>query len=593
MLAILLGLLPFVVLELALRVLGVAAQVDYQDPLVGFSRISPLFERDDADDVYRINRSRLTMFHEQEFSAVKPTNGFRAFCLGGSTVRGHPYENPTAFARWMELELSQRDPSRQYEVVNCGGLSYASYRLLGILREVLKYDPDLIVVATGHNEFLEDRTYGELKARSNSRAWLEDRVHDLRLVRMVRQWTQPDAGGRDAEASRRTILPEEVEARLDHHTGYAAYHRDEEWSRGVVEHFDRSIRTMIATCQQAGVPIVLVELGSNVRDCPPFKSEHRAGLTASEQLEWERLFDAGSRRDVSSPAEALGHYRQAADLDAEYALLQYRMARCLDRLGRTDEAREAYLTAKDADVCPLRMTEEIGRRLNVIAAETETPLIPARQLIESHIPSRIAGNEWYLDHVHPSILAHQMIARAIVDEMEQTQVAELGPWSETDRRRSAARQFVSLGPLYLREGTERLMWLENWARRQRLVDETRPLDPPGHLRMAWKLWDLDQREPARQHLEIALDDLPPPVDDVLERAFDLFRQGRGPEAIELLQWLSARPAGAPDADLIAALIGVIEQDIAGVPTAQLAETLAPFVSDSPDVVGRWRRVLTE
>ena len=47
-------------------------------------------------------------------------------------------------------------------MINCGGVSYASYRLGPILDEVLGYEPDLIMLYTGHNEFLEARTYPRL-----------------------------------------------------------------------------------------------------------------------------------------------------------------------------------------------------------------------------------------------------------------------------------------------------------------------------------------------------------------------------------------------------------------------------------------------
>ncbi len=588
-----LGLLSVVLLEVALWSLGVAAQVEYQDPLVGFSQISPLFELDADDEVYRTNRSRLTMFHEQEFVAVKPENGIRVFCLGGSTVRGHPYETPTAFARWMELELAQRDPTRAVEVVNCGGLSYASYRLLNLLKEVLAYQPDLIVVATGHNEFLEDRTYDNLKARSDSRAWLDDHLQQLRMVRLLRNWTRTKADASASLDASRSELPDEVDARLDHHTGYASYHRNDAWSRGVVEHFDRSIRAMVALCRQTEVPLILVELGSNIRDCPPFKSEHRADLSAEDQLEWERLFDEATRLDQRDLTQALAVYQQAAAIDADYALLAFRMARLLDELGRVEEAREMYLKAKDADICPLRMTEEMAGRLNEIANETQTPLIPARQMIEGHIDSQMAGNDWYLDHVHPIIPAHQMIARSVVEEMQgHTIIGSLAPWSQTDRRRAYHSHFASLGPLYLREGTERLMWLENWARRERLADETRPRDPQGHLRLGWRLWDLGQQDVALIHLTRALDDQPRLGAEVYDRALLLFQQGRGPEAVELLQWLADRPERGQDAGLIAALIDLIDQDLAGADARALLESLTPLAGESPEIIDRWREAVT-
>jgi hypothetical protein len=55
----------------------------------------------------------------------------------------------------LELELQATQPDRTWEVINCGGVSYGSWRLVAVLKEVLQYAPDLIILATGENEFLE------------------------------------------------------------------------------------------------------------------------------------------------------------------------------------------------------------------------------------------------------------------------------------------------------------------------------------------------------------------------------------------------------------------------------------------------------
>ena len=63
--------------------------------------------------------------------------------LGGSTVQGRPFSIETAFSTWLELSLTAADPSRIWQVVNCGGVSYASYRLAPIVDESSCYKPDL------------------------------------------------------------------------------------------------------------------------------------------------------------------------------------------------------------------------------------------------------------------------------------------------------------------------------------------------------------------------------------------------------------------------------------------------------------------
>jgi hypothetical protein len=557
--AIAAGLLPFLGVELALRAAGVAREVSYQDPLVGFSRVSPLFELSESGDVYRTARTHQIVFDVNEFPARKGNQTHRTFVLGGSTVRGRPYTNDTAFARWMQLELAARHLNRTFEVINCGGESYASYRLTNVLQEVLRYEPDLVVLATGHNEFLEDRTYADIKQRSPAWAWLQDRLLGLRTVRVVRAWargTKQKATGRSADAERptrpnqsgeRTVLPDIVDTRLDHANGYGSYHRDDQWTGRVVAHFGRSVRAMIGMCREARVPIVLVVLGSNVRDCPPFKSEHRPGLTADEQQRWQAAFDAGAHAEADDPQAALAAYLAAAGIDDEYALLRFRIGRCLDRLDRSREAAGHLLAAKDLDVCPLRMREDMTALLRQIAFDTSTPFVDARQLIDSLSPQRIPGNDWYLDHVHPTLAAHQQIAAALVEALAaHSDLTGPATWSEADRRRAWRDHLRTLDADYLIAGHHRVGWLENWAQRQRLFDDTLPRSPEAHLRYAHRLWDFARTREAWDHYRAAMGGRPELSETLLARVRDLVAQGRVVEADELLSGLPDIAAAAFD-----------------------------------------------
>ncbi len=193
--AICLGLFPFVLIECVLRLTGLGIPTSYQEPFVGFSQSFPLFELDAPAGEFRTARHHHYFFGLQHFPAKKKATTFRAFCLGGSTVLGHPYNTETALPRWLEIELAGCDPSHRYEVVNCGGMSYASYRLVPILQEVFDYDPDLIVVMTGHNEFLEERTYHAVKQRTAARAWIDDRFSSFRIVTLARRHDKRDEGG--------------------------------------------------------------------------------------------------------------------------------------------------------------------------------------------------------------------------------------------------------------------------------------------------------------------------------------------------------------------------------------------------------------
>ena len=143
--AIALGLSPLLIGELVFCFLGLGRPTDIDDPFVGFSAVHPLFALNSQTGRYEIAPSRLEHFCADSFAAKKPANEFRIFVLGDSTVQGRPWTIETSFTKWLELSLNAAEPRRTWRVVNCGGVSYASYRLVPILQEVLAYQPDLII----------------------------------------------------------------------------------------------------------------------------------------------------------------------------------------------------------------------------------------------------------------------------------------------------------------------------------------------------------------------------------------------------------------------------------------------------------------
>jgi hypothetical protein len=526
----LLAVLPFILAEAALRLFGLGRPEQSADALSGFNQRLPLFVR--QGQVYRTPRAREPFFYPQEFPVTKPRNGFRVFCFGGSTVYGHPYEAETAFPKWLELELAASYPARACQVINCGGVSYASYRLAPLVREVLQYQPDLVILATGHNEFLEDRTYQAIKSRPAAWAGLQNAAYSLRLVNVARGWL-----GKPPEP--KTQLPSEVEPKLDQASGYASYHRDDAWHQKVIAQFDETVRGMVADCRAAGVPVILVKLGANLRDCPPFKSEHRPGLSADQERAWEEAFEAGKAAETNNLQLALDLYGKAEAIDGQYALLAYRIARALDELGRQPHALKYYVQAKEADICPLRIIAPLQEVLIRLAAETGAPLLDADTLLAAQAPNAIPGFDCYLDHVHPNIAGHQKIAQALAEEMRRCGLLANAPtWPEDKRRAAYTEHLRQLGPRYLSDGRRRIVWLDAWARRQRLLEETLPHDAQAYVRLGFRCLDFGDEEGAWQAFNQALFLDRGTLGQIRAHAEQLQAEGRPQAAASLLQKLA-------------------------------------------------------
>ena len=419
--ALLTGFFLFV-MEFLLAVSGVKPRYLTADPFVGFDRGSPLFVPAAGGDILRTNPAKLSYFNDQRFPAAKSSKTYRIFCLGGSTTFGHPYHDATSFTGWLRARLQDADPERDWQVINCGGISYASYRICHLMQELAQYQPDMFIFYEGHNEFLEERTYGDLKRRSPVK-----QVADL-IVTRTRIGACFDSMLRGPEGHRPdNVLSSEVDAILDRSAGPEKYHRDPQWRRGVVEHFRHSLDRACAIARGAGAGIVFVKPASNHRDFSPFKSES-SELDLADANQWKlSISDGRNFRGTQRFAESASSFVAAARLDSQHALTQWEAGEALFLAGQKREAREYFVKAIDEDICPLRATSTICAAVEDAARRNSVPCIDFPKLIEDQLEEsaghRIPGGESFLDHVHPTIEQNRRLAWALYDQLAELGVA--------------------------------------------------------------------------------------------------------------------------------------------------------------------------
>ncbi len=463
---------PLVLGELVLRLCVRPPVVSPDDPYVSFSGIRPLFVPDSNGTRLETAKERLACFCPQSFTTVKGPDTFRIFCLGGSTVQGRPYSVETSFTTWLKLNLEAARPQTDFEVVNCGGISYASYRLVPIMSEALKYEPDLFIIYTGHNEFIEDRTYRRLKIIPRTLIGVHRMMLSLRSYSLANEFISKRRARRtETGSSSKTVLPAEVSAKLDFDDGLESYHRDEVWREGTIEHFRLNLQTMVRMSRSAGIPVILVNPASNLKDCPPFKSEFSSGLSNSEIEQITELREQAGKLNWEDTYDKITLLEQAAEIDSRHAGLLYLIGKCYEHIGRLAEAKKWFAKAKEEDVCPLRILEPMQEAILSVAAKNNVPLVDVKRLFEGHSHEGVPGDEWLKDHVHPSIHGHQLIADSIYETMEDMKLVSKPEGWETTRDKLWQHHLSSLSEAYYAHGMERLERLNKWSRRL-------ALDPP-------------------------------------------------------------------------------------------------------------------
>jgi len=417
-------------LELILAAIGIRPVLYDEDPYVGFASNVPLFVERLGDDgkIHMVTaENRLSLFNNQRFLRDKRRGAYRVFCIGGSTTYGRPYDHSASFAIWLQ-EFLAADGSREWEVVNAGGISYASYRVAMLMEELIRYEPDLFVVYSGHNEFLEQRTYQAMLDTSPTIRNLHSRLLGTRtfsvIQRLVRSRKNTPKTGTDA----RDLLPAEVDAILDHTIGPESYTRDDELKNRVLQHYRYSLERMVAIARSAGAEVIFVTPASNLRDFLPFKNEHRADLdTVSENLWLGHLHVAGEAYEGARFDEALKALDQAAEIDDRHARLHFLRGRILLRLGRDKEAKTAFMRARDEDVCPLRALTPMRHIVVDVAKANDVQAVDFAGMMEDRAQDGIPGDESFLDHVHPTTEGHRLLALALLDELQAMGIVESNP----------------------------------------------------------------------------------------------------------------------------------------------------------------------
>jgi len=533
----------FAAAEIVLSLVGVRPVLYDEDPYVGFSSYVPLFveQTDSSGQKHMVTaRNKLRFFNPQQFAADKPAGTYRIFCAGGSTTFGRPYDDMTSFCGWLRAMLPKADPLRRWELINVGGVSYASYRVALLMEELVRYEPDLFIIYTGHNEFLEHRTYGRVIGTPAAVRGLGAILSRTRTFTAVKHAV--DAAGRrsDVAADKRTYLPGEVETILESSAGPESYHRDVELREQVLSHYRYNLMRMVDIARSVGAEVILVTPASNLRHCSPFKSQHRDGLSSLQRNNWQSLFGrAGAAYAAGKWNEALSEIDEAIALDDRYAHGHYLRGRILWELQRHVEAKKAFTRAMDEDVCPLRAPTSMLDIVAEVAAERNVPLVDFVAIIEAMAEHATPGQEQFLDHAHPTIDGNRRLALALLDTMIARRVVRpASEWGddliEKVTREVEARVDVEAHGIALRNLARLFRWAGKFEEGRKLglrALEMVPTDAETHFVLAANVMELGYMDEAIRHYRQALELQPDYTKARASLADVLAKQGRFDEAI--------------------------------------------------------------
>jgi len=240
------------------------------------------------------------------FPSEKGRNDYRIFILGGSAAQGTP-NGAYSFGRMLEVMLRKTYPEVGFEVITVAMPAINSHVVYQTANDCLEYDPDLFVIYMGNNEVVGPYGAGTVFSPLAEHLGLIRGcvfIKSSRLGQLIAGLIERIKNRGETRSWRG------LEMFLEQHVC-----RDDKALARVYRHFRANLEDIVAGAVRRQVPVVLCTAGSNLRDCPPFASQHSRTLTDDDKKKFEKSFALGKQAEADKDFElALQKYREGIEV---------------------------------------------------------------------------------------------------------------------------------------------------------------------------------------------------------------------------------------------------------------------------------------
>jgi hypothetical protein len=309
------------------------------------------------------NPTRPGYAEETNFLMPKPAGTVRIFIVGESAAKGYPQPRNLSMAAFLQEMLGDAWPEKKVEVISLGTTAVASFPLVELTREAVRYEPDLLVFYVGNNEFFGAYGVASINSFGTLPTWALPWMRAIRGLAVVQAVEGVIRGKADENRSLmeqmvgRTVIPESSSLRV------AA-------ARNLETHLGR----MLDAARSAGIPTVVCTTASNESGLAPLGG---AGAAAAR-------FAAANQQAAAGDRAA---------------------------------ARASFLAARDLDTMPWRPISATEDAIRRAARSRNAIFCDVAEILRGQSSGAATGWDLLDDHVHLSLRGQAEVARAVIGSM--------------------------------------------------------------------------------------------------------------------------------------------------------------------------------
>ncbi|OQX84003.1 hypothetical protein B6D60_09815 [candidate division KSB1 bacterium 4484_87] len=344
----------------------------------------------------------------KEYYQLNPDVGKRYFVHADENMIPQLFPQKFPVNSLLKDRLSEYFPSRNFEVINFGLSAVNSFTVLDFAREIVHYQPDLVIIYMGHNEFYGAFGVGSVEQLGKSPEWvrLYLRLRQFRTFQLVRNLIAKFLVKSDKQAAANRTLMEQIAKKKSIPLHSADFDL-------ACRYFRKNLQQIVATIQKNHIKVILSTITSNLKDQPPFISLFSDSLSREKIDEWETNFARAKKLLAQKRYDQVSSYlHRCEQIDPHPARLRFLFGKLYLIQKDTLSARAHFFGARDEDALRFRAPSAFNQIITQIAANNKIPLVPIDSIFNASSYDGIVGYELISEHLHPNIRGYELMAKS-------------------------------------------------------------------------------------------------------------------------------------------------------------------------------------
>jgi lysophospholipase L1-like esterase len=310
------------------------------------------------------NPTRPGYAEETNFLLPKPAT-VRIFIVGESAAKGYPQPRNLSMQSFLQEMLADAWPDRKVEVISLGTTAVASFPLVYMVDDAVRYEPDLVVFYVGNNEFFGAYGVASINSFGTLPTWALPWMRAIRGLALV-QATEGIVRGKADES--RTLMEQMI--------GKTVIPADSPLRQAAARNLETHLGRMLDITKRAGIPAIVCTTASNESGMAPLGEGSDAAARFARGLE---------------------------------------LAKAGDRVA----ARTEFIAARDLDTMPWRPITATEEAIRAAAASHDAIFCDVAGRFREASPDGGIGWDLLDDHVHLTLRGQAEVARAVIDSMAE------------------------------------------------------------------------------------------------------------------------------------------------------------------------------